>query len=176
MCIRDRASGSGGDAGALWLGALENEISRAQASGASLSLLLAELDEADRMLAVEPVSVAAATFGKFAQAVRSVVRRQDILACESDTRAWIIARDTGRPAAQALRLRVAQAVRDAEAWRGAPMTVSVGVAVLGEDGPDSESLIEVAEEAALAAAAGGIGIIRAVPAPRDHDPGDPRGA
>lgn len=170
------AAASRGDAGALWLGALENEISRAQASGASLSLLLAELDEADRMLAVEPVSVAAATFGKFAQAVRSVVRRQDILACESDTRAWIIARDTGRPAAQALRLRVAQAVRDAEAWRGAPMTVSVGVAVLGEDGPDSESLIEVAEEAALAAAAGGIGIIRAVPAPRDHDPGDPRGA
>jgi GGDEF domain-containing protein len=170
------AAASRGDAGALWLGALENEISRAQASGASLSLLLAELDEADRMLAVEPVGVAAATFGKFAQAVRSVVRRQDILACESDTRAWIIARDTGRPAAQALRLRVAQAVRDAEAWRGAPMTVSVGVAVLGEDGRDSESLIEVAEEAALAAAAGGIGIIRAVPAPRDHDPGDPRGA
>lgn len=170
------AVASRGDAGALWLGALENEISRAQASGASLSLLLAELDEADRMLAVEPVSVAAATFGKFAQAVRSVVRRQDILVCESDTRAWIIARDTGRPAAQALRLRVAQAVRDAEAWRGAPMTVSVGVAVLGEDGPDSESLIEVAEEAALAAATGGIGIIRAVPAPRDHDPGDPRGA
>jgi GGDEF domain-containing protein len=170
------AAASRGDAGALWLGALENEISRAQASGASLSLLLAELDEADRMLAVEPVGVAAATFGKFAQAVRSVVRRQDILACESDTRAWIIARDTGRPAAQALRLRVAQAVRDAEAWRGAPMTVSVGVAVLGEDGPDSESLIEVAEEAALAAAAGGIGIIRAVPAPRDHEPGDPRGA
>jgi GGDEF domain-containing protein len=170
------ALASRGDAGALWLGALENEISRAQASGASLSLLLAELDEADRMLAVEPVSVAAATFGKFAQAVRSVVRRQDILVCESDTRAWIIARDTGRPAAQALRLRVAQAVRDAEAWRGAPMTVSVGVAVLGEDGPDSESLIEVAEEAALAAATGGIGIIRAVPAPRDHDPGDPRGA
>jgi GGDEF domain-containing protein len=170
------AAASRGDAGALWLGALENEISRAQASGASLSLLLAELDEADRMLAVEPVSVAAATFGKFAQAVRSVVRRQDILVCESDTRAWIIARDTGRPAAQALRLRVAQAVRDAEAWRGAPMTVSVGVAVLGEDGPDSESLIEVAEEAALAAATGGIGIIRAVPAPRDHDPGDPRGA
>ncbi len=159
----------------LWLGALESEIARAQSAHAPLSLLLAELDETDRMLAVEPAAVASATFGRFAQAVRSVVRRHDILACESETRAWIIARDTGRPAAQALGSRVTRAVTDAEAWRGAPMTVSVGLAVLGEDGDDADSLIEVAEEAALAAAASGIGIIRAVPSERESGEHRPRG-
>ncbi len=157
------------EGGALWLGALASEIARARSSGAPLSLLLAELDETDRMLSVEPVTVASATFGRFAQAVRSVVRRQDILACESESRAWIIARDTSRAAAQALGSRVSRAVSDAEAWRGAPMTVSVGLAVLGEDGEDAGRLMEVAEEAALAAAASGIGIIRAVPPAHESD-------
>jgi len=161
------AEGGAAEGGALWLGALGSEIARAQSARAPLSLLLAELDETERMLAVEPAAVASATFGRFAQAVRSVVRRQDVLACESETRAWIIARDTGRAAAQALGSRVTRAVRDAEAWRGAPMTVSVGLAVLGEDGDDADRLIEVAEEAALAAAASGIGIIRAVPSERE---------
>ena len=47
--------------------------------GSPLSLLLAELEDADRVLAVESRAGAAATFGEFAQAVRGAVRRQDIL-------------------------------------------------------------------------------------------------
>jgi GGDEF domain-containing protein len=45
----------------------------------------------------------------------------------------------------------------AQAWRGAPLTVSIGVAVLGEDGADSDELIGSAEQARLAAAADGVG-------------------
>jgi alkylation response protein AidB-like acyl-CoA dehydrogenase len=37
------------------------------------------------------------------------------------------------------------------------------VAVLGEDGRSAEKLMDAAEEARFAAAAGGIGVIRAVP-------------
>ena len=152
---------------ALWLSALEDEISRASRYGAPLALLLAELDDAERVLAAE--RDASATFGRFAQAVRSAVRRQDILACETDTRAWIIARDSARPGAQALGARIAEAVSDAGHWGGAPLRVSVGVAILGEDGQDSASLVAAAEEAMFAAAASGIGIIRATPA---SEPGD----
>ena len=36
----------------------------------------------------------------------------------------------------------------AQAWRGAPLTVSIGVAVLGEDGSDTDELIDSAEQAA----------------------------
>ena len=78
------------------MGAVDDEIRRSEASGAPLSLLLVELDDAERVLAVDSPGEATATFGQFAQAVRTVVRRQDILACETDTRAWIIARNTGR--------------------------------------------------------------------------------
>jgi GGDEF domain-containing protein len=144
----------------VWIGVLDRELTRAQRSGSPLSLLLLELEEAERLLAVEPPTEAAATFGRFAQTVRGVMRRQDILACESDARAWIIARDTSRAGAQALAARTAGSVRMAQAWRGAPLTVSIGVAVLGEDGSDSEELIDRAEQSMLAAAAEGVGVHR----------------
>jgi GGDEF domain-containing protein len=91
------------------------------------------------------------------------MRRQDILACETEARAWIIARDTSRAGAQALAARTAGSVRMAQAWRGAPLTVTIGVAVLGEDGSDSDELIDSAEQARLAAAADGAGLFRGAP-------------
>jgi GGDEF domain-containing protein len=142
---------------ALWVSALEDEIVRS--AGAPLSLLLAELEDAERVSAVEPQATARATFTRFAGAVRSAVRRQDILVCESDARAWIIARDTARAGAYALGERIAAAVRASETWRGAPLAASVGVAVFGEDGRSSRELIEAAEEARFAAAAGGIEVL-----------------
>ncbi|HUO73552.1 MAG TPA: diguanylate cyclase [Solirubrobacteraceae bacterium] len=169
----------------LWMGALEDEILRSERSGAALALLLVELNDADRISAVESPREATATFGRFAQAVRSVVRRGDILACESETRAWIIARDTGRAGAQALAERAVSAVRAVRAWRGAPMTVSVGIAVLGEDGRDSDGLAEAADEARWAAAAAGTsvdsgsgagaGVDPGLPAETAGDPGAPAG-
>jgi GGDEF domain-containing protein len=153
------------DRQALWIGALEEELVRSQHSGVHLSLLLAELEDADRMLAVEAPARASAMFGRFAQAVRDAVRRQDILASESETRAWIIARDTGRAGAQALAGRIAATVRAAPEWRGAPLTVTIGIAVLGEDGAESERLIEAAEEARFAAAASGVEVIGESPPP-----------
>lgn len=139
---------------ALWVGALEDEIARSP--GATLSLLLAELEDADRVSAVEGRAEARAVFNRFAGAVRSAVRRQDILVSESDARAWIIARDTGFGDARALGERIASAVRSTEPWRGAPLAASVGVAVFGEDGRTSEELIDAAEEARLAAQAAGV--------------------
>jgi GGDEF domain-containing protein len=140
----------------LWMGALDEEIARSERTGAPLSLLLVELDEAERVLAVEPPTEASATFGRFAQAVRTAMRRHDVLACESQTRGWILARETGRGGGQSLAGRIARAVRGAPPWRGAPLTVSIGLAVLGEDGQDRQALIEAAEQAKYAAAASGV--------------------
>jgi GGDEF domain-containing protein len=142
---------------ALWIGALDDEIARC--AGAPLSLLLAELDDSERVMAVEPDAQARAVLSRFAAAVRSAVRRQDILVCETDARAWIIARDTDRHDAYTLGERIAAAVRSSEHWHGAPLVASVGVAVFGEDGRTSGELIEAAEEARFAAAAGGTDIL-----------------
>jgi GGDEF domain-containing protein len=156
-----RAAGPEDQPTALWMGALADEIRHSDSSGSPLSLLVVELEEAERMDAVEGSAGARATFGRFAQALRSVMRRQDILACESETRAWVIARETSRLGAQALGERIACAVSATEPWRGAPLSVSVGVAVFGEDGQDVSSLIETAEESRFAAAASGVAVVRA---------------
>ena len=134
-----------------------------------LSLLLVELEEAERLLAAEPRGEASATFGRFAQAVRTALRHRDVLACETESRAWIIARDTGRTGAQALGSRIVTAVPMEESWRGAPLTVSVGLAVLGEDGHNAAALIDAAEQTRFAAEASGIGIVTGQPGDGDGD-------
>jgi GGDEF domain-containing protein len=180
-------SGSGAGAGAfsrgrsgdarsrdpLWLGALDDEVVRAERLGTPLSLLLVELEDAERVLAADGAREAAATFGRFAQAVRGAARRQDLLACESDARAWVIARDTPRPGARALGRRIVSAVQGAQPWRGAPLTVNLGVAVFGEDGRDGERLIRAAEEAMFAAAAGGSDIADEIANGAGDVPGGP---
>jgi GGDEF domain-containing protein len=148
----------GGDA--LWKGALHDEVQRAAHSGAALSLLVVELNDAERIVSVDGRSAAGDTLGRFARAVRSAVRRGDILVCESDTRAWIIATNTGRLGAQALADRVGAAVQAAEPWRGAPLGASAGIAVFREDGRDVADLIDAAEEARFAAEASGLAVIR----------------
>jgi GGDEF domain-containing protein len=154
----------------LWIGALRDEIVRAARVRSPLSLLLVELDEAERMIAVEPGREASATFGRFAQAVRTALRHRDVLACETESRAWIIARDTGRAGAQALGSRIVTAVPAEESWRGAPLTVSVGLAVLGEDGHNAAALIDVAEQMRFAAEASGIGIVTGEPGEENGEP------
>jgi GGDEF domain-containing protein len=144
---------------ALWVGGLQDEIRRS-ADGA-LSLMLAELEDADRLSAIDPRTETNAAFMQFAGAVRSAVRRQDILVSETGSRAWIIARETSRADAYALGLRLAEAVRASGSWHGAPLSASVGVAVLGEDGRTGADLIEAAEEARFAAAARGVSVLRA---------------
>jgi GGDEF domain-containing protein len=143
-----------------WPRALEAEITRSRREGMSLSLLLLELEEAERMLAVAPAQEAAATFDRFAGLVRASVRPGDLLVCENASRVWVLAPGIGREGAEQLGSDLAGAVRTAESWRGAPLRVSVGVAVLDEQADDAAGLIELAEEARFAAAARGIEIRR----------------
>ena len=60
-----------------------------------------------------------------------------------------------------------------ESWRGAPLTVSVGLAVLGEDGHNAATLIDAAEQMRFAAEASGIGIITVEPGEDDGEPPAP---
>jgi GGDEF domain-containing protein len=148
---------------ALWISALEEEVARSQRWGSPLSLLLAELEDGERIASADLAGEASPVFGRFTQAVRGVLRRQDLLASEAPARVWVIARDTARPGARALADRIAAAVGELEPVRGAPLRVSVGLAVLGEDAHETSGLMEAAEEAAFAAAAGGEPVAECVP-------------
>lgn len=136
-----------------WASQLEVQIRRG--GGAPLSVVLAELEDADKMLAVETEAGLAATFGAYAEAVRGAVRKRDILVSERGTRTWIIVPEAGRREARALGSRISSAVAQREPWRGAPLVASIGVAVLGEDGSTASELIGAAEEARFAASARG---------------------
>jgi GGDEF domain-containing protein len=142
----------------LWVSALEDEIAWAARLGTPLSLLLVELEDAGRVRAVEG-GEAGELFDRFAEALRSVLRRRDVLARESDSRAWVIGRETARPGAQALADRIVMAVDEVEPWRGAPLAVTMGIAVLGEDGDDAAELLEAAEEDRFAASARGVSVV-----------------
>lgn len=153
-----------GRSDALWVAALDDEVTRSRRSGSPLSLLLVELVDGERIAESELGPEAA--FGRFAQAVRGVLRRQDLLASEDQTRVWVIARDTARPGARALADRIAAAVAELEPVRGAPLGASVGLAVLGEDAHDCPGLLQAAEEAMFTAAAGGERVAERVPGDR----------
>jgi len=145
---------------ALWVEALADEIRAAKASFAPLSLLLAEMEDAERIAAAAGPERAGEAFSEFALAVRRALRRQDILVQETPSRAWVIARETARAGAHSLGARIAEAVGETPSVGGSPLVASVGVAVLGEDGIDCAQLMEAAEEARFAASARGIEVSR----------------
>jgi GGDEF domain-containing protein len=140
--------------------ALEDEIQAAKAKFAPLSLLLAEMEDAERIAAAAGPEGAGDAFGEFALAVRRALRRQDILVQETPSRAWVIARETARAGAHSLGARIAESVGETPSMGGSPLVASVGVAVLGEDGMECAQLMEAAEEARFAASARGIEVSR----------------
>ncbi len=143
-----------------WVDVLDRQIDAARRGDKPLSLLQVELEDAERVLAVEPVDEARALFGRVALAVEDATRPQDVVAGEGNGRAWIVAPETDRGEAVALASRIDDAVRAIGEWRRSPLTVAIGIAVLGEDAPDRDGLIEAAEEARFAAAAEGITVTR----------------
>jgi GGDEF domain-containing protein len=144
----------------LWVGALEDEIQAARAAFAPLSLLLTELEDADRIAAAAGSERAGEAFGEFSLAVRRALRGQDILVQETPSRAWVIARETARAGAHSLGARIAESVGETSSLSGTPLVASVGIAVLGEDGTECAQLTEAAEEARFAASARGIEVSR----------------
>jgi GGDEF domain-containing protein len=160
---------SGAHAG--WTDVLEGEVSRTRSSRGALSLLFVELEDAARLVAAEPAEAVRRALSRFAAAVRSALRRDDLLLAEGDGHAWVVVR-SGRPGASSLAERIASEVACAGTWRGGPLTAAVGVAVLDEDARGAEGLIEAAEQAAFVAMASGISVARASGPPDAEDPDD----
>ena len=89
------------------------------------------------------------------QAVRGELRPGDVLGREDDGRLWIVAAELGAPGARALAERLADAVAAVAPLRGAPLTVSIGLAASPADGTDRDALAARADESLYAARAAG---------------------
>ena len=141
-------------------GALAEAVERARVDGAALSLLLVELEDAARMLAVEPAQSSATMLQRLAATVGGAVRPGDLVISDEEGRVWVIAPGADREQAGELGALLAGTVRDGGSWRAAPLRAIVGVATLDRDGADGPGLVEAAEEACFAAAAAGIEVAR----------------
>ncbi len=152
--VPDAAAGRPGTEGRDWLGAVEEHVAGAASGGTGLSLLLVEVDDHERLAAAEPGGPAA--LGAAGRAIRGALRRPDVIGCEEAGRVWVIATGTGRRGAEALAGRLGDAVAATAAPQGAPLAVSIGIAVYGEDAWDADGLVAAADESALAARAAGV--------------------
>jgi GGDEF domain-containing protein len=130
---------------------------RLLADGQPFALLAVEADDAPRLVAAD----AEAAYGAFArveEAVRGELRPGDVLSREDDARLWIVAAALGSQGARALAERLADAVAAVAPLRGAPPTVSIGLAASPADGTDREALTARADESLYAARAAGLPI------------------
>jgi len=142
----------GGDE--IWQQLLSAAVSRAHREANDLALVLVELVDTDRLLAVALPEEATEVVARFEAAVWDAASERGEVLSESG-RAWVIAPGLDRRGANELAGRVVAAVTTAEPWRGAPLRASAGVAQLGEDGEDATSLVAAAEMARFAAEAAG---------------------
>jgi GGDEF domain-containing protein len=151
--VRDIRDGSrrGSERGARdWRAA----AARLLADGRPFALLALEIDDAARLLAADPEAGAAA-LARAQDAVRDELRPGDVLGREEDGRLWVVAAELGASGGRALAERLADAVAAAAAPKGAPLSVSVGIAAAPADGTDLDDLAARADEALFAARAAG---------------------
>jgi GGDEF domain-containing protein len=141
------------DARGDWRGAIERHL----AGGRPFALVAIEPDDAARVLAGDPDRGAAA-LARVEEAIRGELRPADVLGREDGGRLWIVAADLGAPGARALAERLADAVATVAPMRGAPLTISIGLAASPADATDAEALTARADEALYAARAAGVPI------------------
>jgi GGDEF domain-containing protein len=120
----------------------------------TLAVLLVELDGVERLVAVGDDALAAVQAAE--HALEGLLRQGDGARREGPGRIWITLPGTGPAGARALTLRIAVAVERTASHRGAPLTVTSGIAVFPSDALDCEGLMDRAEEALLRARAGGV--------------------
>jgi GGDEF domain-containing protein len=128
------------------------------ADGRPFALLVAEIDDAARLVASDPEGGAAA-LARAHDAVRGELRPGDVLGREDDGRLWIVAGGLGASGGRALAERLADAVAAAAMPRGAPLTVSIGLAAAPAEGSDADALAARADEALFAARAAGVPVV-----------------
>jgi GGDEF domain-containing protein len=131
---------------------------RLLADGRGFALLALEIDDVARLLAADP-EAAASALALAQDAVRDELRPGDVLGREGDGRMWVVAAELGSSGGRALAERLADAVAAAAAPKGAPLSVSIGIAAAPADGTDADALAVHADEALFAARAAGVPLV-----------------
>jgi GGDEF domain-containing protein len=141
-----------------WATAVVRRMERLVAEGVPSALLAVDVDDAERLLAADLHGAAREALDRAERALRDELRPGDAAVRERDGRLWIVAGATDLEGARALARRLVHATGTLPALDGAPLRVSIGIAVSPEDGTDAASLVAHADEGVFAARAAGVPI------------------
>lgn len=141
-----------------WATAVVRRMERLVTEGVPSALLAVDVDDADRLLAADLHGAAREALDRAERALRDELRPGDSAVRERDGRLWIVAGATDLEGARALSRRLVHAVGALPPLEGAPLRVSIGIAVSPDDGMDAASLVAHADEGVFAARAAGVPI------------------
>jgi GGDEF domain-containing protein len=139
-----------------WRAPIERRLERQSQDGRPFSVLAMEVDELDRLLASASGREVVEAIEAAERAICAHLRPADMLVRERLGRYWLTAPETDLPSGRALGQRLADAVSAAAFHHGAPLTVSIGLAVSPDDAIDADMLAAHADEGLFAARAAGV--------------------
>ena len=139
-----------------WRGAIGRRLERHEEDGLPFALLVLEVDGVERLLDAALGDEVAQALEQAEAALLAQLLPADALSREHPGRYWLISPDTDLPAGRALGHRLADAVSAAASLHGAPLTISIGLAVCPDDAGTVDALIEHADEGIFAARAAGV--------------------
>jgi GGDEF domain-containing protein len=147
-------SRGGSDEGAA--AAVVRRVERRAAEGGGFSLLAVEVDDAGRLLAADRGGAAARALSAASRAIRETAEGAGAGVAADGDRQWVLAAQDDAAGARDLGERLAAAVAAAAVLDGAPLEVSIGVAVWPRDARDAAALLAHADEGVFAARAAGV--------------------
>jgi GGDEF domain-containing protein len=139
-----------------WRAPIERRMERQLQDGRPFSVLTMEVDDLDRLLASATGREVVEAIEAAERAICSELRPADMLVRERLGRYWLTAPETDLASGRALGQRLADAVSTAAFHHGAPLALSIGLAVAPDDAIDAEMLAAHADEGLFAARAAGV--------------------
>jgi len=144
-----------GSDGTAWAEAIRRRLDRYADDRVPFAVLLIEALDVERLRVAQGPAEAHRQIREVEGAIVEQLRPADALLRESDGRYWLVAPQTDGTVAGALAQRICSASRRAASHRGAPLEVSIGVALCPDHGTDAAALIAHADIDLYAAQAEG---------------------
>jgi GGDEF domain-containing protein len=139
-----------------WRAPIERRLDRQLQDGRPFSVLAMEVDDLERLLASATGREVVEAIEAAERAICGELRPADMLVRERLGRYWLTAPETDLATARALGQRLADAVSAAAFHHGAPLALSIGLAVCPDDAIDADMLAAHADEGLFAARAAGV--------------------
>ena len=139
-----------------WRAPIERRLERQLQDSRPFAVLAMEIDDLERLLAAATGREVVEAIEAAERAICGELRPADMLVRERLGRYWLTAPETDVASGRALGQRLADAVAAAAFHHGAPLAMSIGLAVAPDDALDAEMLAAHADEGLFAARAAGV--------------------